>query len=182
MSLNIVTRKGNKHDKLIRLFLISIVAFIILSIILHLIFTRINIGILMIPTGLGILGATFTPLFFKRYKFTGNIEFLENRIQINNSINKVIPFNELTKLTFYFRGIKGDSFDLAPLGISSFGFKDGAGNILEITTRNKVTFVNLFINSNMEFRRLKIWIEEMEEKGIPSKIINRDYYERKFED
>ena len=122
MNLNVVTRKGNKQDKLTRLFLISIGAFIIFSIILHLIFMRINIAILMIPTGLGILGATFTPLFFKRYKHAGNIDFLENRIQINNSFIKVIPFCELTKLTFFFRGIEGDSFDLAPLGISSFGF------------------------------------------------------------
>lgn len=128
------------------------------ALIVNLTFENVDWLLFSIPYGISILGFGLSAAFYKRFKVIGHVIFQENKISITKYTDEIIiPINQITKLTFFYRGIKGDSFEWAPAGIGFFGFKDGAGNLLILETSDDRIIINLLIISDSEYYELTRW-------------------------
>jgi len=180
MRLNIVTRKNNRQDKIKKLFAYFTFLCMICAFIFSLSFENINSLFFSIPIGMGILGFGLSAVYYKRYIEIGFLEVQDNNIVLNqNVLASKVSINQNTKLTFFYRGIEGDSFDYAPFGIGFFGYKDGAGNILKIDTIEQELFINLHIKSELEYDRIKNWFKELNDNKISCEIKRISYNKEK---
>lgn len=100
----------------------------------------------------------------KRYILEGKLILNCDFIQVNK---EKILIKNIKEMSVKYIGFKGEDFPLSAVGISTFGFKDGADNLFEIKDDNGVITSLTFLSKNKnDKKRIKNILVTYKNAGI----------------
>jgi len=183
MKFPIVTLEGNLQEKLKKILLLALVFYMMVGAVSLSLNNGLNELIVIVPEIVLFLALVFVPVFCKRYKIIGELVLKDNKMKIVVGDDlKEYQIKKGDRLTLYYRGAKGDSFEYASLGVGILGLKDGSGNILRYESQETEENINFFVDSSSKKLFWKVWFRELKKTGVNCEVKKEDYRQSKMKE